>query len=545
MTAAEFLVRCLENEGVEYIFGLPGEQILPIMEALRCSKINFVLARHEQGASFMADVYGRLSGRPGVCLGTLGPGATNFTTGISDAFLDKVPLVAIVGQAPLSVLMKEYHQAIDIENLFRPITKWVTVVDRAEAFVIAAAVRKAFKVAKTEKPGPTVIVIPEDVAPLKVVPCEPLSTKRARRSSPDRQSLDEAAGLIRTSKFPVILAGNGVQRENALRASEELTKFAELCDIPVVTTFMGKGSISARSYMYVPYPLGFEGPSPVDPIVERADLVIAAGYDLAEFAPENWNPKRNKKIIHIDFTPAEIDSYYQPQVEVVSDIREALELLAERSKGYKTGEEVRREVERLREEFGRRWSECSEDVRYPMRPERVISELRGILGGDDVLICDVGLHKFWIAEFYPVYRPNTLVIFNGFAPMGGALPGAIGAKLAFPDRKVLAACGDGGFLMNSQELETAARLKLPIVVLVFVDSGLGLIEVKQRRQFGHPFGVNFGPLDYVEYARSLGADGHYVRGPDELKVALQEAFESDRPYVIAVPVDYGDGLETD
>ncbi len=531
MTAAELFVRCLEAEGVEYIFGLPGEENLDLLHALSRSPIRFIPTRHEQGAAFMADVYGRLTGRAGVCLATLGPGATNLATGIGDANLDHAPLVAITGQAGLERVHKESHQYVNIVEVFAPLTKWNTRVERAS--VIPEVVRHAFKTAQAEKPGACHIELPEDVAG-EAVTGVPLASRRARRPSPDRPSLRAAAERIDAARHPIILAGHGVIRGGA---STELVAFAEKTAIPVANTFMAKGAVPADHSLSL-LSIGLQAKDFVSCGFDAADLIITVGYDHVEYAPYHWNPNGDKPIVHVDFTPAETDAMYQPDVEVVSDVREALELLC----GEVTQVHDREYPRRLREAILRDLDRDAEAAVMPMKPARVLRDLRRGLGRNDVVISDVGAHKLLVARLFPAYEPNTVLISNGFASMGIALPGAIAAALIQPDRHVVAVCGDGGFLMNVQELETAMRLGVAFVVVVFRDEGYGLIRWKQEQQYGTPFGIDFGNPDIVRLAEAFGAKGYRVEQAADFGVLLQDALSQRVPAVIDVPVDYRDGI---
>lgn len=532
MKASDLLVKCLENEGVEYIFGVPGEETLDLMESLRTSSIRFILTRHEQAAAFMADAYGRLTGKPGVCISTLGPGATNLLTGVADAFLDKSPLVAITGQADLKRIHKESHQYIDIVEMYKSVTKWNGRIDLPD--VIPEMVRKAFKVAATEKPGPAHLELPEDVAAMEVgemyrTMIEPI---HPRRSSPDRQSLRKAAELIEQASFPLILAGHGVVRK---AAGNRLRTFAELFCIPVVTTFMGKGGITAESRTCVGT-LGLAQDRQIADVFSRADLIIAIGYDLVEYAPKNWNPKLDKKIIHIDFTTSEVDLHYVPEIEIISDVRETLELLQGVMSTNKTCELLISARRDFVEDFERLGTVDS----WPPQPPRIIYGIRKVLGPDDILISDVGSCKFWAAKFYPVYRNNTFILSNGFASMGFALPSAIVAKLINKERNVVALCGDGGFLMNLQDLETACRLGLNIVVVIFNDNGYNLIKWKSEKKFGTSFGVEFSNPDFVRLAESFGAVGVKLQSSNQFEDVLRDALSKTVPVIIDVPIDYSD-----
>jgi acetolactate synthase I/II/III large subunit len=527
MKASDLIVQCLENEGVRYVFGLPGEEILDILDSLLGSAITFVPTRHEQGAAFMADAYGRLTGRAGVCLSTLGPGATNLATGVADANLDRAPLVAISGQAGRDRVHKESHQRVDIVEMLRPLTKWNTHVETAA--VIPEVIRKAFKLAVAEKPGACHVEVPEDVAG-EMVEGTPLSTERARRPSPDRPALQTAARLIESASFPLIFAGNGVIRGGA---SRELRELARSHGIPVVHTFMAKGSMPSDDDLCL-LSAGLQARDYISCGFDKADLIIAVGYDPVEYAPKFWNPDRKKPIIHIDFTPAEVDSFYQPAVEVVADVREALELLNDLVKGQKDPAAFLT----LRHFILEQLEEGATDDAFPLTPQRIVRDLRAQLGRDDILISDVGSHKLWIARTYPAYEPNTVLISNGYAAMGFALPAAVAAKLVHPDRKVVAVSGDGGFLMNCQELETARRLGLAIVNVIFRDGGYNLIQWKQHTHLGRESGVTFGNPDFVELARAFGARGYRVESARQLGAILAEALAYDGPSIVDVPVDY-------
>jgi acetolactate synthase-1/2/3 large subunit len=527
MKASDLIVQCLENEGVRYVFGLPGEEILDILDSLLGSPITFIPTRHEQGAAFMADAYGRLTGRAGVCLSTLGPGATNLATGVADANLDRAPLVAISGQAGRDRVHKESHQHVDIVETFRPLTKWNTHVETSA--VIPEVIRKAFKLAEAEKPGACHIEVPEDVAG-EMVDGTPLSTERPRRPSPDRLALQTAARLIDGASFPLIFAGNGVIRGGA---SRELRELARSHGIPVVHTFMAKGSMPYDDELSL-LSAGLQARDYISCGFDKADLIIAVGYDPVEYAPKFWNPDRKKPIIHIDFTPAEVDSFYQPAVEVVADVREALELL----NGLVKGEKDPAPFLTLRRFILEQLEEGSTDDTFPLKPQRILRDLRTQMGRDDILISDVGSHKLWIARTYPAYEPNTVLISNGFAAMGFALPAAISAKLVHPERKVVAVSGDGGFLMNCQELETAQRLGLAIVNVIFRDGGYNLIQWKQQTHLGRESGVRFGNPDFVELARAFGVKGYRVESARQLGPILTEALAQTGPSIVDVPVDY-------
>jgi acetolactate synthase-1/2/3 large subunit len=530
MKAAELFVTSLKNEKVRYIFGLPGEENMDLLDALIDSSIEFVLTRHEQSAAFMADVYGRLTGEAGVCLATLGPGATDLITGVADAFLDRSPLVAIAGQTGLEVMHKESHQHIDIVQSFKQVTKWNARVELPRT--IPEVVRKAFKVAQTEKPGACHIELPEDVA---ARPAEgaPLPVTGFKMPHTDHNVCKKAAELIQQAKRPILLAGNGVIRGKATRV---LREFVEKTRIPVANTFMSKGVLPSESEFSLST-IGLQSRDFISCGFDRADLVIAVGYDLVEYAPVFWN-KDKKPIVHIDFTPSEIDEYYIPQIEVIGDIAANLSCMIDDVDPIEQDDFPRLLKTMMLEEL----NGYGEDSGFPLKPQKILYDIRQALGKKDILISDVGAHKMWIARIYPAEEPNTALISNGFAAMGFALPGAMSAQMIYPDRKVMAVCGDGGFLMNCQDLETAVRLNLPLVILIFNDGKYGLIEWKQINQFGRTHGVSFENPDFVKLARSFGAAGYRVQAADELGPILSEAFAASVPAVVDVPVDYAENL---
>ncbi len=548
-TAADLLVECLEAEGVEYVFSVPGEETMDVLESLsRSPSIRHVTTRHEQGAAFMADVYGRLTGRAAVAMGTLGPGATNLVTGIADAFLDRAPLVAITGQAASDKLHKEAHQVVDIVEMFQPVTKWNTRADQITA--IPEIVRKAFRVATLEKPGPTHIELPENIAASVVSPDQdlgPIEPNRPAFPEPTDETIAEAARLIAGSERPLILAGNGVLRR---RAAPALRALAKGLHMPVAATFMGKGAIDDRSHLSL-MAVGLQARDHVLTGFNRADLIVAVGYDLVEYAPARWNPDGRKRIVHIDTQPAEVDADYAPELELIGDIGGTLERLTAALLPLGIGGRdatARHEAKEilvnadLRTELLNDLAVCETDQGFPIKPQRAIHELRRALGPEDIVVSDVGAHKIWVARLYQAYEPNTVIISNGFASMGIAVPGAIGAKLVHPDRHVVALCGDGGFLMNSQELETAKRIGTNIVVVIWVDGGYGLIDWKQRNEFGRPFGVEFGNPDFERYAESFGIAGLRPSSADDLYPTLMRALEIEGPAVVEVPIDYRENL---
>jgi acetolactate synthase I/II/III large subunit len=528
MNTAELLVKCLENEGVQYIFGLPGEENLHILEALKSSSIQFVTCRHEQGAAFMADVYGRLTGRAGVCLSTLGPGATNLITGVADANLDGAPLIAITAQVSTERMHIEAHQYLDLVALFAPITKWSKQIVQPNS--TPEIVRKAFKIAETEKPGAVHINVPENVAAM------PATARLLRTNHLDRvyaafDSIERAAAAIAQAQNPLILVGNGAIRA---QASQAITEFATKLNLPVVNTFMGKGVIPYTHPLAL-WAVGLQQWDYISCGFAHTDLVIAMGYDLIEYSPKKWNPTGEIPIVHISPTPAEIDSSYIPLVEVVGDISDSLQEILHRCDRTDKPEPY---ALSLRTAIRENYKQYAEDRGFPIRPQKLIYDLRQVLGDEDILISDVGAHKMWIARHYHCAQPNTCLISNGFAAMGLAIPGAIAAKLVYPDRQVIAATGDGGFMMNMQELETAVRLKTPFVTLIFNDGGYGLIEWKQMQYFGSSAFVKFGNPDFVKLSESIGLKGYRITNSSELLPTLREALAQDIPTMIDCPIDY-------
>jgi acetolactate synthase-1/2/3 large subunit len=532
MNAAGLFVRCLENEGTDYIFGIPGEENLDLMDALLESRIKFITVRHEQGAAFMADVYGRITGRAGVCLSTLGPGATNLITGVADANMDHAPLVAVAGQAATNRLHKESHQVLDLERLFQPVTKYSSRILTPD--VIPEVVRKAFKLAQTEKSGATFIEFPENIAEMEVEDA-PLPVKNPHQPEPLTDRVKAAAELISRARAPMILAGNGVVRACA---SAQLADFSARLNIPVANTFMAKGVVPFAGN---PRALGSAGLQSKDYIncgFDRADVIICVGYDLVEYHPFLWHPSRDRTIIHIDSTPAEVDAFYSVAVGVVGDIRHCLARVAEQAQPHK-GHHMRP----LRDALIAEMDACRNDDGYPVKPQKIIWELRTALDLNDIVICDVGAHKMWMARMFRCEVPNTCVVSNGFASMGIALPGAIAAKLAMPDRKVVAVTGDAGFLMNVQELETAVRIGTSLVVLVWNDNGYGLIKWKQMNYFGRPSHVDFTNPDFVKLAESFGGKGYRVEKAADLLPTLRRALSDNTVVVVDCPVDYGENLK--
>jgi len=532
MKASDLFIRCLENEGVEYIFGIPGEENLDVMDSMIGSKIKFITTRHEQGAAFMADVYGRLTGKAGVCLSTLGPGATNLVTGFADANMDRAPIVGIAGQGATTRMHKESHQILDLVNLFAPISKYSVQIREPE--IVGEIVRKAFKAAEAEKPGGSFIDFPENVAAMQVEGKEPLKVQSAKAPVPPQDKIAQAAEIISNAKYPLVMAGNGVVRA---RADDQLVVFAEKLKLPVATTFMAKGSIPFSHELS----LGTVGLQAHDYIAcgfDRADVIVCVGYDMIEYHPHLWNKEKTAKIIHIDLSPAEVDEHYILECGVIGDISAALDGIAALATPR-----TESQATTLRETIVEVLTSHTNDDSFPMVPQRIILDLREALQPEDIVVCDVGAHKMWLARMYQAERPNTCIISNGFASMGIGLPGAIAAKLAYPDRTALTVTGDAGFLMNSQEIETALRIGVAIVILVWNDSKYGLIKWHQDRRFGRDTQIDFNNPDLVKYAESFGAKAYRVEKAADLLPMLMQAIADDTVVLIDCPVDYSENMK--
>lgn len=533
MKVSELFVRCLENEGVQYMFGVPGEENIGVMDALLSSKIEFVTTRHESGAAFMAGMMGRLTGKPGVCLATLGPGATNLLTGVATGNMDRTPLVAIAGQAALNRLHKESHQAYDLVSMYQPVTKWSATIQVDET--VPEIVRKAFKVADSEKPGATFIELPEDVADLETNG-EPLKIAKLGQASASEENVQAVAEQINKAKRSLIISGNGVIR---LNAEEQLVAFAEKLQSPVAETFMGKGGISWQHPLSL-MTIGLKDKDYVSYAFDLTDLIITVGYDMTEIPPTRWDPNGKIPIIHIDTQPAEVDAAYPVIHSLLGDIKENLLKLTEAVSPRK---EAPPEVLQIREQILNEFHSFKDDTHFPVKPQKIVYDLRAVMGEEDITISDVGAHKMWMARMYHCYKPNTCLISNGLASMGVAVPGAIGAKLAKPDKKVVAVVGDGGFLMTGMELETAVRLKLPLVILIWKDKGYGLIEWKQQKKYNRSSHIRFGDPDFVALAEAFGAKGLRVEKTEDLQGILKEALAEAGPVVIECPVDYGENMK--
>jgi acetolactate synthase-1/2/3 large subunit len=540
LKCAELFLKALEAEGVTTIFGVPGEENADLMIALLDSPIEFVVCRHEQAAAFMADMYGRMTGEPGVCLATLGPGATNLVTGVASANMDNSPLVAIIGQASTKRLHKQSHQNMDSISLFKPVTKWACTIRDPDN--VPEVIHKAFRLSRGERPGATLIELPEDIAKMDT-DAQIIGVKiRRSRAGVDPDRVDEALEMLAEAGFPILLIGDACVRH---KVGDKLVEFVEQTGIYGACTFMGKGALPANHPRSL-YCVGLGSKDVVLDAFAHADLVIAVGYDMVEWHPDRWNIGREKKIIHIDTKPPELDALYNVDVEIVGDISAALTTLNQhccpvqrnRSGSYEA------HVGEMRATMTAELHRHDADDGFPLKPQRILSDLRGAMADEDILVTDVGAHKMWVARHYPTYREGTCFITNGFCSMGFALPAAISAKRLVPERNVVALCGDGGFMMNVQDLITAVRYSAPITVVLWVDGQYGLIKWKQEVAFGVHSNIDLLNPDFIALAESFGCQALKVEKASDFKVALEKGFaEQSRPTVIVVPVDYGENMK--
>ena len=531
---ADLLVRCLENEGVTCVFGIPGEENIRVTDALFRSSIRYVLVRHEQAASFMAEIHGRLTGRAGVCSSTLGPGAINLLLGTADANSNSTPMVALSAQVGLNRIYKESHQSVDLVSMFSPVTKWADMVLSPGS--VPEMVRKAFKLAQTERPGAVFLAVPEDIEGLPVTDdLVPLDVNTPRPDEPSPSQIARAADVLDRAIRPIVLAGHGAARSDA---ADALRRFSELLGLPVATTFHGKG-VFADDHPNALGAVGFMSHDYVNFGFDEADVIISVGYELQEFDPVRINPSGETRIIHLSRVPAEVDLHYDVEVGVQGDIGRTLDALAAATT---TRFHLGASGERIRRLLADDLARGAGDDGFPLKPQRIVADTRAALGRSDIVLADTGAVKMWMARLYPTYEPNTCLVSNGLSTMAFALPGAIAAKLAVPGRRVLAAVGDGAFLMNSQEIETAVRERIPLTVLIWQDDAYGLIKWKMNLEIGHDVATDFSNPDFVAYAESFGARGYRVRAASDLLPMLTDALASDAVTIIACPVDYSENL---
>ena len=527
---SDLLVAALENEGVDRIFGVPGEENLDVVESLRESSIELIITRHEQAAAFMAATYGRLTGRPGVCISTLGPGALNFTTGAAYALLGAMPMVILTGQKGIMKSRQAGFQIVDVVSAFKPLTKMSRQI--VSTSTIPTLVRDAFRIAAEERPGPVLLELPEDVAGEKgedvaIVSQHPIEIPVAHRAS-----LDRAAEMILTAKRPLIMLGAAASRP---RSTAGIGGFVRRTKIPFFTTQMGKGTVPGGSNLY----MGTAALSERDYVhdaIDRADLIIAVGHDTIEKPPFIMGPN-GPQVIHVSYTPATVEQVYFPQCEVVGDVGPSLELLADRIEGRLHNAAALLE---LREGILARITDRNKEDRWPVTPQRLVHDVRQVIPEDGIIALDNGMYKIWFARNYRTYVANTVLLDNALATMGAGLPSAMMAAMLYPDRRVMAVCGDGGFMMNSQEIETAVRLKLNLVVLILNDGAYGMIRWKQAVDSFPDFGLTFGNPDFVRYAESYGAKGSRVTSVDKLLPTLEAAFKGGGVHLVDVPIDYSE-----
>ena len=526
--ASDLFVKALENEGVEFIFAVPGEENLDLLDSLRSSSIRLVLTRHEQGAAFMAATYGRLTGKVGVCMATLGPGATNFATPAAYAHLGAFPLLMITGQKPIKKSKQGQFQIIDVVGLFRPICKLSKQIVNGNT--IPSIIREAFRIAEEERPGAVLLELPEDIAAeacdVPIIPPHPRFYAVA--SDP---VISRVAELILKAKFPLILVGAGANRKHVRPA---LSDFIHKLNIPFFTTQMGKGVVDERSALF----LGTAALSDDDYLhkyIHHADLIINIGHDVVE-KPPFFMGADGQTVVHINYKAAQVDQVYFPQVEVIGDLELSISKLTESLLGkthfdLSLFEQVKLEVEE-------KTTIGSDDARFPLLPQRLVRDVRAVMGDADIIALDNGVYKIWFARNYCAHEPNTILLDNALATMGAGLPSAMMAALSHPEQRVMAICGDGGFMMNSQELETAIRLKLNLVVMVLNDGSYGMIRWKQAGAGMPDWGLEFGNPDFVKYAQSYGAHGHRVSSAENLIPTLEAAFKAGGVHLVDVPVDY-------
>ncbi len=533
MNASDLFVKALENEGVEIIYGVPGEENLDFLEAMRKSSIKLILTRHEQGAAFMAATYGRLTGKPGVCLATLGPGATNFVTGAAYAQLGGFPLVMITGQKPIKHSKQGQFQIIDVVSMMKPITKYAKQIVNVD--MIPSMVREAFRLVIEERPGAALLELPEDIAAEAVeddtTPIFNISKRRYAHA--DRDILDIAATMIKEAKHPLLMIGAGANRA---RIWDALSDFVERTDIPFATTQMGKGVVNGHSDKY----LGTAALSDGDYVhcaIDRADLIINVGHDVVE-KPPFFMVHGGTKVIHVNFKSAQVDNVYFPQLEVVGDIATSIQRIANRVE--KTESHDFSYFMKVRKHVIEHIEEGKDDVSFPMKPQRFVADVRKSMPNDGIIALDNGMYKVWFARNYRTWCPNTVLLDNALATMGAGLPSAMEAARLYPERKVMAICGDGGFMMNSQEMETAVRLKLNLIVLILNDNSFAMIRWKQHAMGFEDFGLEFNNPDFVMYANSYGATGHRVESTESFVPLINQCFDDGGVHLIELPVDYSE-----
>ncbi len=531
--ASDLFIECLEAEGCEYVFGIPGEENLDFLDSLsRSKKIKLVLTRHEQGAGFMASVYGRLTGKTGVCVSTLGPGATNFTTAAAYAQLGGMPMMMITGQKPVKKSKQGRFQILDVVEMMKPITKYATTLVAGDN--IPSRIREAYRIAEEEKPGAVHIELPEDIADEQTDE-RPIPKSSARRPVPEAKAISNALDKIHAAKSPIIIIGAGGNRK---MTSKMLTRFIDKTGIPFLTTQLGKGVVDERHPLF----MGCAALSAGDYVhraIDAADLILNVGHDVIEKPPFFMKPG-GAEVIHISYNTAEVDPVYFPQVEVIGDIGNAI---WELKNGVKKGSEAGWDFTRMMEVRGYHDAnilEGSDDTRFPIYPQHAVKCVRDAMPDDGMICLDNGVYKIWFARNYRAHQPNTVLLDNALATMGAGLPSAMASHMVYPDRKVLAICGDGGFMMNSQELETAVREKMNIAVLILNDNSYGMIRWKQANMGFIDWGLQYDNPDFVKYVEAYGGIGHRVESAEALPGILKTALSTPGVHLIDCPVDYVD-----
>ncbi len=530
MKASDLFVKALEAEGVEYVFGIPGEENLDLLESLRRSRIKLVLTRHEQAAGFMAATYGRLTGRTGVCLATLGPGATNFVTAAAYAQLGGMPMLMITGQKPIKSSKQGHFQIVDVVDMMQPLTKFTRQI--VSIGNIPSAVREAFRRAEEERPGAAHLELPEDIAH-EEGDGKPIPRSYSRRPVAEEKAVAHAADAIQAAHHPLLMIGAGGNRKTTCKM---LLEFVDKTGIPFFTTQMGKGVIDETHPLWLGNATLSDGDF-VHRAIEHADCIINVGHDVIE-KPPFFMRADDKTVIHVNFLGAQVDPVYFPQIEVVGDIANAVWQMKEALAPQPHWDFARFAM--IKEHFDAHLQKGQSDPRFPMYPVRIVNDLYRALPADGIVCLDNGMYKIWFARYWRAHEPNSLLLDNALASMGAGLPSAIATRIVHPQRKVIAVCGDGGFMMNSQELETAVRLKLDIVVMILRDDAFGMIRWKQENMNFPDFAMTLQNPDFVSYAQSYGAHGHRVESADDLEPLLRECFASPGVHVIDVPIDYAD-----
>ncbi|MEM5329046.1 acetolactate synthase large subunit [Paraburkholderia sp. JHI2823] len=532
MKASDLFVKALEAEGVDYVFGIPGEENLDLLESLRRSKIRLIVTRHEQAAGFMAATYGRLTGRTGVCLSTLGPGATNFVTAAAYAQLGGMPMLMVTGQKPIKSSKQGHFQIVDVVRMMEPLTKYARQI--VSIGNIPALVREAFRQAEQERPGAVHLELPEDVAD-EEGDGKPIPKSYSRRPVAEEKAVAHAVAAICSARHPLLMIGAGGNRKTTRNV---LREFVDETGIPFFTTQMGKGVIDESHPLWLGNATLSDGDF-VHRAIEHADCIINVGHDVIEKPPFFMRSAEDKTVIHVNFLGAEVDPVYFPQIEVVGDIANAVWQLKERLKPREHAWDFAR-FEEIKRHFEAHLARGQHDERFPMYPVRLVHDVYAAMPEDGILCLDNGMYKIWFARYYRAREPNSLLLDNALASMGAGLPSAIATKIVHPARKVVAVCGDGGFMMNSQELETAVRLKLDLVVLLLRDDAFGMIRWKQENMNFPDYGMTLQNPDFVDYARSYGAHGHRVGAADALRPLVEQCLAQPGVHVIDVPIDYSD-----